>query len=180
MSHQLEAVNKFKYYFINRFLDSSNKRFDLEERPLMFVKEYFIILLYFLLVIKFFVMLFIDFDYEVRLILFDPSIFIGGIEKFNTFIFFCGAIFGAHLHKMLYLTTSKKLLFWTQLIYLANGSVSPFEFGFDFSDRLIDKKFVSRSKLIFQISNLLILTPGKSFFYKFYFLKFYFDKRNLK
>jgi len=153
MSQKLETVNKLNPYFINRFLDSLNKRLDVKERPLTLVKEYSIMLLYFLITIKFFVMILFEFDYETRLILFDPTLFLGGIEKYNTFIFVWGSIFGTHLHKMLYLTTSKKLLFWTQLIHMVTDSVSPFNLVFDLRDKLIKNKLISHSKLIFQISN---------------------------
>jgi len=158
-----QTVNKVKYYIVNKYFDSLNKRFDPKERPLMLVKQYLIMFLYLLLTIKFFVMLFFDFDYSDRLILFDPSVFIGGIEKYNNFIFLCGTIFGAYLHHMLYLTTSKKSLVWIQLIYTAVGSVCPFEFGLDLRDRSIKNKLISRSKLIIEISNLLLLTAGKNF-----------------
>jgi len=161
MSEQTEIV---KYYVINKYLDSLNKRFDAQERPLTLFKEYCIILLYAFQTIKFFVMLFINFEnYEVRLLLFDISLFMGGIEKYNTFIFFCGSIFGAYLHKMLYLTTSKKFLFWTQSIYMATGSVSPFELVSYFKDRSIANKFIYHSKLIFKISNLLVSISCKNF-----------------
>jgi len=167
MSEQTQEVNKVKYYFINKYLDSLNKRFDPKERLLMFVKEYLIMFLYSLQIIKFFVMLFIDLDYSDRLILFDPTLFLGGIEKYNNFIFFSGNIFGAHLHKTLYLTTSKRLLVWTQLIYAVIGSSCPFELGFDLKDRSIKNKFISRSKFTFEVLNLFILIAGKNFFLSF-------------
>ncbi len=55
-------------------------------------------------VLRFFVLLMLEFDYETRLILFDPSIFMGGIAKYNLFISILRDIFAGRLHELLYFT----------------------------------------------------------------------------
>ncbi len=71
---------------------------------IMWLCDYLITLSQYLNVLRFFVLLIHKFDYETRLILFDPSIFMGGIAKYNLFISILRGIFAGRLHELLYLT----------------------------------------------------------------------------
>jgi hypothetical protein len=81
-------------YFINYYFNSLNRRLDANKGLL--IRDYLIMFSSFILSLKFFMMLFIEFDYETRVILFDISLFFGGIEKFNIFICFLGFLLGAY------------------------------------------------------------------------------------
>jgi len=164
MSQQTERVDQIKSYFINRFLNSLSKRLDANDRPFILAKGYFIVFLYWFLIIKYVIMLFVKFDYETRLILNDPSIWIGGIHQYNTIAVIFGCIWGIRLHKMLYLTTSTKLLDWTQLIYKITGSVGPQNLRFNSMDASILNNLNSQSKLLYKLSDLISLSSGRTSF----------------
>jgi len=159
MAQQVER-DQVKSFFINRFLDSLSKRLDASDRPLTLMKEYFILFIYWFIAIKYVIMIFKDLDYETRLIINDPSIWIGGIRQYNNIATLFGCIWGANIHKMLYLTTSTKLLVWTQIIYKTTDSVSPQKLGFINMDQSIQNKLYSRSKIMYKLCDLTILSSG--------------------
>jgi hypothetical protein len=103
-------------------------------------------------------MLFIEFDYETRLILFDISLFFGGIEKRNTFICFLGFLLGSYLYKLLYLVSPKDLI-WIKLLFMCKEEVSH---SLDRKEILMSKKLFSRSRIIYKILDLAIVNFGKS------------------
>jgi hypothetical protein len=157
MLQQRDQVYKFNSYIINYCFTSLNRRSHRNEKP--FIKDYLITLFYYLSVIHYFLILFIEFDYETRLILFDPSIFIGGIVKYNTFIAFLSAILGAHLHQIIYLAPLGNLN-WIKLIKFAGSKVLPQ--GLNRRDVLVYEKYLNRSKFIYKLLDLTIISFGKN------------------
>jgi hypothetical protein len=103
--------------------------------------------------------LFIEFDYETRLILFDASIFIGGIEQYNTIICILGCLLGAYVHKFLYLKAPKDLI-WTKLLYLSKEEIPP---NLDTREKLIYEKVFSMSRILYKVLDLAIVSWGKCF-----------------
>ena len=102
-------------------------------------------------------MLFIEFDYETRLILFDISLFFGGIQKYNALIFFLGFLLGTYLHKLLYLVSPKDLI-WIKLLFMCKEEVPH---SFDRRQILINRKLFCRSRIIYKILDLAIVSFGK-------------------
>jgi hypothetical protein len=105
------------------------------------------------------VLLIVDFDYETRLILFDPSIYIGGIAKYNLVMTFLGAILGARLHQLLYLTPLGNSII-IKLIYMNRDQVLPQDL--ERREIIIYEKLFKRSKLIYQILDYSIISFGKN------------------
>jgi hypothetical protein len=157
MAEQNRNEFKANSYFINYYFNSLNRRLYGNKRPL--IRDYLIIISYYIFCLKHFMMLFIEFDYETRLILFDGSIFIGGIEKYNTFILFLAYLLGAYLHKFLYLKSPKDLI-WIKLLYLSKEEIPQ---NLDIREKLIYKKVFSMSRILYKILDLAIVSWGKSF-----------------
>ncbi len=158
MSQQTDQVYEFNSYFLNSYLTSLNRRLQRNERP--FIKDYVITFSHYLIdALRFFVLLIIEFNYETRLILFDPSIFIGGIAKYNLFMIILAAILGARLHQFLYLTLwgNSTLI---KLINMTRNQVLPQ--GLDRREKLVYEKFIKRSKLIYKTLDFAIISLGKN------------------
>jgi hypothetical protein len=157
MSQQRDEVYKVNSYFINYFLTSLNRRSHRNEKP--FIKDYLVTLFYYLGVIHYFLMLLIEFDYETRLILFDLSIFIGGIAKYNLVMSLLAAILGARLHESLYLTPLANSD-WIKLIKFTGSKALPQ--GINRRDVLVYEKYLNRSKFIYKLLDLTIISFGKN------------------
>jgi hypothetical protein len=150
MAEQIRSEFKANYYF-----DSLNRSLYGNKRPL--IRNYLIIISYYILCLKYFMTLFIEFDYETRLILFDGSIFIGGIEQYNTIICILGCLLGAYLHKLLYLKTSRDVL-CIKLLYMSREEILH---SLDRRELLIYRKLFSRSKIIYKVLDLAVVNFGK-------------------
>jgi hypothetical protein len=157
MAEQNRNEFKEKSYFINYYFNSLNRRLYANKRPL--IRDYLIIVLYYIQCLKYFMMLFIEFDYEIRLILFDFSLFIGGIEKYNTIICILGYLLAAYLHKLLYLKSSKHVI-WIKLLYLSKEEIPQ---NVDIREKLIYKRVFSMSRILYKILDLAIVSWGKCF-----------------
>jgi len=142
MAEQNRNESKENSYFINYYFNSLNRRLDANKGLL--VRDYLIMFSSFILSLKFFMMLFIEFDYETRLILFDISLFFGGIQKYNTLIFFLGFLLGVYLHKLLYLVSPQDLI-WIKLLFMCKEEVPH---SFDRREILINRKLFCRSRII--------------------------------
>ena len=78
---RIERENIVNNFIIDFYLDSFNRRLRNRESKTRIGISYMFSVFYCLLIIKYGLNLFIDFDYETRLILFDLSLFFGGLEK---------------------------------------------------------------------------------------------------
>ncbi len=100
-------------------------------------------------------------NYVTRLLIYDHRdiyLFIGGVEKYNILLFILGCIMAPIMRKKLYLTSSRKLMVWTQLFEMIRGSVSPQDFGLNSSHIIIVYKLLSRAKVFNKIINFSLLS----------------------
>jgi hypothetical protein len=155
MAEQIRSEFKTNSYFINYYFNSLIKRLDGNKKSL--IRDYLIIISCYILCLKYFMVLFIKFDYETRLILFDISLFIGGIEQYNTIIYILGSLLGAYLHQFLYLKASRDAL-WIKLLYMSGEKITH---SLDRRELLIYRKLFSRSKIIYKVLDLAIVSSGK-------------------
>jgi hypothetical protein len=164
MFELIKSVYRLFGCFIDDYLKQLNDRINEERKP--FLKDYIIVVIYLLNVIKYTVLLLKDFDYETRVLLYDIPMFLGGIQKYNTVVLLLGSLLGAYLHKMLYLTTdnSKKLFVWTKIFLLSKNYDSSREIGPHVNGFRICDKFNSRSSFVYRISDFLYYIYGNFFF----------------
>jgi hypothetical protein len=106
MSEQSLKLNPVNNYFIDNYLNYLNRK--LESYRKHYFIDYIIISIYLFNVFKNILLLFKKFDYETRILVFDVSLFVGGVEKYNKLILLLINIMGIRLNKMLYFTESKK------------------------------------------------------------------------
>ncbi len=155
MAEQTRSECIANSYFIKYYFNSLIKRLDGNKKLL--ITDYLIIYSYYILCLKYFMMLFIEFDYETRLILFDISLFIGGIEKYNSFVCILGFLLGTNFHKLLY-SVSQRDLIWIKLLYMSNEGIPQ---NLDRKEKLMYIKIFSRSRIIYKILDLAIVSFGK-------------------
>jgi hypothetical protein len=155
MAEKIRSEFKTNSYFINYYFNSLIKRLDGNKRPL--IRDYLIVVSYYILALNFFMTFFIEFDYETRLILFDGSILMGGIEQYNSIISILGCLFGAYLHHFLYFKMSRDAL-WIKLLYMSREEIPH---SLDRRELLIYRKLFSRSKIIYKALDVVIVSFGK-------------------
>jgi hypothetical protein len=173
MFELIKKVYRLFGCFIDDYLKDLNDRINEERKP--FLKDYIIVVIYLLNVIKYSVLLIKDFDYETRVLLYDIPMFLGGVQKYNTIVFLLGSLLGPYLHKMLYLTTgnSKKLFDWTKIFLLSKNYDPSRELSPDVNEFKICDKFISRSSFVYWISNLLQYSYGNFYLLFLFFKKIY-------
>jgi len=157
--NHIKKRDKVNNYFIDLYLNASNKRVNINQKP--FFIDYIIIMIYLFNLFKLCIPFMVELDFETRLIIYDLPMFFGGVEKYNTIVFVLTCIMGIYLHKMLFLITSKKLMVWTQLFEMTRGNVSPLKLGLDITDSVIVNKFISRANFAYKVLNLSIFSYGK-------------------
>jgi len=145
-------------YFIDLYLNDLKKRLNINQKP--FFRDYIIIMIYLFHLLKLCVPLLIKLDYQTLIIIYDVPIFFGGIEKYTRIAFILGCFVAIYLHKMLYLTTSKKLMVWTQLFEMTRGNISPLQLGLDINDSIIVHKFIIRVRFVYKIMSISIISYG--------------------
>jgi hypothetical protein len=115
MAEQTRSECIANSYFIKYYFNSLIKRLDGNKKLL--ITDYLIIYSYYILCLKYFMMLFIEFDYETRLTLFNFSLFFGGIEKYGSFICILGFLLGTNFHRLLYVGSQRDSI-WIKLYYI--------------------------------------------------------------
>jgi hypothetical protein len=107
-------------------------------------------------VVKNFILLIGKFGAETHIFLADHTFYLSGIRfyiKLNELLPF---ILAAYLHKLLYLSSNPKLFIWSQLFEMLRGNITPEKIGFGISDGSVLKKFLCRSHLVFNLTNISI------------------------
>jgi hypothetical protein len=84
MSNKPENKSQVNNYFIDNYLNQLRKRLENVKNPNF--KDYLLVLLYLFNVFKYILLLSVKFDYETRILLYDTSLFLGGVEKYNKII----------------------------------------------------------------------------------------------
>lgn len=86
--------------------------------------KYLVILNYCLVILKDFASLYIK-DQWLRVLLFDPTLFIGGIREYNSMVFMLAGILGIFMFKYLHMTSDQALLRWIDLLFIVKSELDP-------------------------------------------------------
>jgi hypothetical protein len=159
MSNKPENKSQVNNYFIDNYLNQLRKRLENVKNPNF--KDNLFVLLYLLNVFKYILLLSVKFDYETRILLYDISLFLGGVEKYNKIIILLINVLGLSLSKMFYLTQSKELMEWTQLFEMIRGNVPSLKLGFEQKERQVVDKFRNIALNVYKILNLSLLIYGQ-------------------
>ncbi len=158
MSNKPENKSPVNNYFIDNYLNQLRKR--LENVKNHNFNEYLFVLLYLFNVFKYILLLSVKFDYETRILLYDASLFLGGVEKYNKIIILLINIVGLSLSKMFYFTHSKELMEWTQLFEMIRGNVPSLKLGFEPKEKPVVDKFRNIALNVYKMLNLSLLIYG--------------------
>ncbi len=158
MSNEPQNKSQVNNYFIDNYLNQLRER--LENVKKNNFKDYLFILLYLFNVFKYILLLSVKFDYETRILLYDMSLFFGGVEKYNKIIILLINIVGLSLSKMFYFTHSKELMEWTQLFEMIRGNVPSLKLGFEPKEKPVVDKFRNIALNVYKMLNLSLLIYG--------------------
>jgi hypothetical protein len=152
----IETEYQIDNRFMNTYLDEHKDRVNHRVRYL--IKNYIIEVFLMLNVVKNFILLIGKFGAETHIFLADQSFYLSGIRfyiKLNELLPF---VLAAYLHKLFYLSSNAKLFIWSELFEMLRGNVKPEEIGFGISDGSVLKKFLRRSHLVFNLTNISVIS----------------------
>jgi hypothetical protein len=158
MSDEPQNKSQVNNYFIDKYLNQLSKRLENDKNPNF--KDYLFVLLYLFNVFKYILLLSVKFDYETRILLYDVSLFMDGIEKYNKIFILLINVFGLSLSKMFSFTQSKELMEWTQLFEMIRGNVPSLKLGFEPKEKRVVDKFRNMASNVYKILNLSLLIFG--------------------
>jgi hypothetical protein len=152
MSNKPENKSPVNNYFIDNYLNQLRARLETVKNPNF--KDYLFVFLYMFNILKYILLLSVKFDYETRILLYDASLFLGGVEKYNKIIILLINVMGLSITKMFYFTQSKELMEWTQLFEMIRGNVPSLKLGFEPHEKPVVDKFRNIAFNIYKILNI--------------------------
>ncbi len=163
MSEIKQKVIQVDNYFVNNYLNHLNRRLEINKKPQLI--DCLIMCLYLFNIFKYILLLFEKFDYETRILFYDMTLILGGLERYLKIILISTYIMGFCLHGMLYFNSSKKSMNWSQLFEMIRGNVFPSKLGLEISDKPIVDKLRIRASLIYKIINIVLIVYRKKILY---------------
>ena len=144
---------------INFYLDGFKRREKNKEKPLILWINYITVFSYIVCIVKYLAG-FKNLSYTTKLILFDGSILLGGIELYNRIVILLVLNMGLVNHIVVRWSKSDRHREWTQVFEMTR-STAPHRFIKLTSqiDNLMD--LVKAMKVIYKIWNILLLVLGK-------------------
>ena len=129
----MNAHGRFMNFYVNRLHAKCN----LDKKPLFI--EYIVYVFCLLNTVKY-IICFVS-NTETRKILYDPSLFMGGVPQYNRFVLILMSLFGVILFKNLHLYPSKRLVSTIHLLDIIRGKKQP--------DSLIEKQNIDIRDIVF-------------------------------
>ena len=151
-----------KNILIDFYLDGFKRREKNKEKLLILLINYITILSYILCIVKY-VAGFNKLSYTTKLILFDVSSLVGGIELYNRILLLLGLIAGLANHLTLRWTKCVRHREWIQMFELARGKI-PQQLVIARSQIEIQIKLNKAMKLVCKMVTILWILLSKLFF----------------
>ena len=164
---KVEKSKRVKNFLIDYYLDGFKKRREGRENKLIVLINYFTIISYFVCIFKYSLSFVFKLKYETKLLLFDISLFFGGIEKYNKIILICISIMGMGMNYKLRLSASQEIQEWTQLFELTRSRVRSL-FLVNGSENAILSKVIKSVKIVYPFITFLYITTSKCSLFNFY------------
>ena len=152
-----KSVNNF---LIDFYLDGFKKRRQKQENKVIVLFNYFTLFSYFVCILNLCFTYSLKLKYDTKLLLFDFSMFMGGIEKYHKIILIFCAILGFGINIMLRLRVSKHVTDWTQLFEIIRSKVKPFFINRNSYDEVL-RKLKKWARILYFTSSLLCFTISK-------------------
>ena len=146
-----------KINLINLYLDKSTQN-TIKKKRLKFL-FYLLSFDYIITICKYLLTLFFDFSYETNLLLYDLSILLGGIPKFNRIFIICIFVFGLSLCVRFHLANNQQINAITETFDLIDGRRKVL---YDYKDIEIIDKLNKLSKITYKLFYTSVLTFGES------------------
>ena len=155
--------NRIMQFYLNSF----RKRLDKTESRKRLLLAHIINLCYILIIFKYGISLVIDFDYEIKLYLYDLSMILGGIERYNKIFFICVWILGLITNFKFHLSCDPNI---KQLLELFDEMSAKNKLFVNISDEYdyhIQNKVCKLTKILYKGMNIILIELGK---FQIYFL----------
>ena len=110
-----------KNVIIDFYLDCFERRIRNNENFMYVLVNRIVQIFYFLLIIKYSLSLFIEFNYEMKLYLFDLSLLFGGIYKYNNLFLLLTFIFGLTLNFKFHSSKDPDMRIWLRVFEFIRG-----------------------------------------------------------
>ena len=138
-------------------LNGFRKRLDKTERRKILLLAHIINLSYLFMIFKYGISLIIDFDFEIKLYLYDLSVILGGIPKYNVIYLIFVWILGLFMNFKFHLSSDKNV---KQLLEIFDGICGQNKIFINISDNYyyIQKKLSKVTKLLYKGINIIIIT----------------------
>src|ERR1700761_8660886 len=137
-----------KNFLIDFYLDGFKKRRQKREKKVIVLINYFTLISHFVCVFNYCFTYSMKLKYETRLLLFDISMFMGGIEKYQKMLIIFTCILGIALNIRLRLTVTKHVTIWNQLFEMIRSKVRPL-FITKNSDNEVLNKLVKWARILY-------------------------------
>ena len=114
---------QIKNLLIDYYLNSFNKRQHNCENKLTICCNYLTLFCYIICIVKYFLAFIIEFDFETNLLIFEMSVLLGGIEKYNRMLLMLSCLLGVCFNIYLRLANRHHVTEWTQVFAITRSNV---------------------------------------------------------
>ena len=147
-------------FIIDFYLNSFQKRLLNTESHKNLLIGFILKFCYILIISKYCLSLVIDFDYEIKLYLYDLSVILGGIPKYNTIYFLFVCILGLFLNIKFQLSCDQNFWELLQIFDEING-LNRINIFYPFSNDINQRKLTSFTKMAYKFMNISVVVLSK-------------------
>lgn len=124
-------------------------------------RDALILCLMFANVIKSFLLVIIDIDFETSILLSDISALIGGVRGYVLSNIGLSFVLGLLIHQHFHLTITKSNAVWSEVFHVLFGRQSPQKIGFCSEDSFEFEQLLVRSHVVFRLMNVALVGISK-------------------
>ena len=152
-----------RHFLVDSCLKNYRKRLEGNKSLKNLFIAYIIGFCYILMIIKYSLSLFIEFDYEMKLYLYDLSVIIGGIPKYNTIFLIFAFILGLFLNIKFRLKTDNNFRQISDIFDDISDRKRVFIDIQHLNNNLFHKRLTKFTKLVYNLVDINIISLGKFF-----------------
>ena len=170
ISSRLKIMKKFKSqttenFLIDFYLKRFQKRYENNETTKTIIIYYLMNLCFVLMLFKYVLCLFVRFDYQTSLYLYDLSVLLGGIPRYNLILMICVWILGLYLNIKFTSKPDKSYLEFSKLFDLISGRNHMLWTLLDENENRILNKVTVFVRYIYKLINISFFSFGKFFIF---------------
>ena len=150
-------------FLIDFYLKRFQKRYENNETTKTIIIYYLMNLCFVLILFKYVLCLFVRFDYQTSLYLYDMAAIIGGIPRYNSIYLICVWILGLYLNIKFTSKPDKNYLEFSKILDQISGRKSIFWKLLDNNEKTIINKLTLFVRYLYKLLDISIVSFGKFF-----------------